>query len=92
MNISNRGQTKRKTHSLNAAESGIPKRLTKMGKGTKSTYMDEMELNIIRDLGKSIKNDSSEPKLDDIDLYSRSRAADLRKLSEQEYLIVKHEI
>ena len=76
----NRGQTKRNTHSLNAAESGIPKKLTKMGKGTKSAYMDEMELNIIRDLGKSIKNDS------------RSLAADLRKLSELEYLIVKHEI
>ena len=36
----NRGQTKRNTHSLNAAESGIPKKLTKMGKGTKAhTWM-----------------------------------------------------
>ena len=49
-----------------------------------------MELNVIRDLGKTIKDD---PKvLDGIDMYVRSLAADLRKLSERDYFMVKHEI
>ena len=69
-----------------------PKKLSKTGKGTKNNYMEEMELNLIRDLGKSIKNDSNQlNKPDDIDLYTKSLAADLRKLSEREYAMVKNE-
>ena len=49
-----------------------------------------MELNVIRDLGKTIKDDPKE--LDGIDTYVRSLAADLRKLSERDYFMVKHEI
>ena len=51
-----------------------------------------MEMNLIRDLGKSIKNGSNEKPLDGIDLYVRSLAEDLRKLPERDYLMVKNEI
>ena len=67
------------------------KKSAKIGKGTKNEYLEEMELNLIRDLGKSMKND--EPKVvDEIDLYTRSLAADLRKLTERQYFMAKHEI
>jgi len=46
-----------------------------------------MELNLIRDLGKTMKYDSKEP--DRIDMNARSLAVDLRK---RDYFIVKHEI
>ena len=42
----------------------------KKGKGSKNEYLDEMELNVIRDLGKTIKDDPKE--LDGIDMYVRS--------------------
>lgn len=83
---------KRKAKSSDKKAESEKSKMSRMGKGTKNGYMDEMELNLIRDLGKSIKNDSNEPtKLDDIDLYTRSLAADLRKLSERDYLMVKNE-
>ena len=47
-----------------------------------------MELDVIRDLGKTIKDDPKE--LDGIDMYVRSLAADLRKLSERDYFMAKH--
>ena len=47
-----------------------------------------MELNVIRDLGKTIKDDLKER--DGIDMYVRSLTADLRKLSERDYFMVKH--
>ena len=62
----------------------------KKEKGSKNEYLDEMELNLIRDLGKTIKDDPQE--LDGIDMYARPLAADLRKLSERDYFMVKHEI
>ena len=62
----------------------------KKGKGSKNEYLDEMKLNVIRDLGKTIKDDPKE--LDGIDIYVRSLTADLRKLSERDYFMVKHEI
>ena len=62
----------------------------KKGKGPKNEYLDEMELNVIRDIAKTIKDDPKE--LDGIDIYVRSLAADLPKLLERDYFMVKHEI
>ena len=61
-------------------------------KSAKSQYLDDMEISLIRDLGKSIKNEPKQKELDGVDLYVRSLAVDLRKLSEHDYLMAKHEI
>ena len=65
------------------------KDVIKKGNMAKSEYLDDMEINIIRDLSKSV-NKSNE--LDGIDLYVRSLAVDLRKLSERDYILAKNEI
>ena len=80
----NTTSSKRKVDTSNQAANN------KKGKGSKNENLDEMELNVLRDLGKTIKDDPKE--LDGIDMYVRSLAADLRKLSERDYFMVKHEI
>jgi len=72
-------------------KSKLNKEATSRSKRSKSEYLDEMEMNLIRDLGKSVKNDTKEKEPDEIDVYVKSLAVDLRKLSERDYFIVKHE-
>ena len=57
-------------------------------KKAKDDYINEMEMNIIRDLSKTVKSNE----LDGIDLYVRSLAVDLKKISDRDFLCVKHEI
>ena len=82
--------SKKNTSSKRKAETSNQVANKKKGKGSKNEYLDEMELNVIRDLGKTIKDDPKE--LDGIDMYVRSLAADLSKLSERDYFMVKHKI
>ena len=58
-------------------------------KKSKNDYLNDMELNLIRNLNDSVSKPNN---LDGIDLYVRSLAVDLRKLSERDYMMAKHEI
>lgn len=61
----------------------VQRRLYKVGIGE---FLEEIERNLIRDLGKSMKKDSPPPKeLDDFDIYAKALAVDLRKLSQRNY-------
>ena len=62
-------------------------------KSAKSEYLEEMEMNVIRDLGKSLASENKVKNIipDSIDTYVQSLASDLRRFSEREYVMIKHE-
>ena len=64
-------QLKRKSEST---KSTIGKHLVKKGKTAKSEYLDEMELNLIGDLSRSMKNDNDSKDPGETDIYVRSLA------------------
>ena len=65
---------------------------SKRGKSSKSDYLDDMEVSLIRDIGKAVKGESKEKPQDDVDVYVKSLAADLRQFQQREYFMAKHEI
>ena len=62
-------------------------------KSAKESYMDDMELSLIKSLKDDLKDDKKvEKQLDSIDLFVRSLGADLRALNQREFFMAKHEI
>ena len=62
-------------------------------KSAKSEYLEDMEINLIRDLGQSLASEKKVQKHvpDNIDTYVQSLASDLRTFSPREYAMIKHE-
>ena len=73
-------------------KTGNLNRNSKRGKSSKSDYLDDMEVSLIRDIGKAVKGESKEKPQDDVDVYVKSLAADLRQFQKREYFMAKHEI
>ena len=73
-------------------KTGNLNRNSKRGKSSKSDYLDDMEVSLIRDIGKAVKGESKEKPQDDVDVYVKSLAADLRQFQQREYFMAKHEI
>ena len=83
---------KKQKNSLNTSKTTQPR----SNKSTKATYLDEMELSVIKslkdDLSRSNNNAHSEKELDSVDLFARSLASDLKNLKERDLHMAKHEI